>query len=236
MAHLQLERSSVSLPIEAKGLTNVFHLLKCSQARGDFVAGKTLGVSVVDIAGLRLSREGYSGARTSHTRPLRSRAPSCRSARRKRGRGVSSTRKKKKHLAVVVGGGVGDDEKGGAKQNVFRRHQVCRFQHTRMIDSERLSELGTSPPSPSQSSPPPPGDASTSSYSDVDLGIIVGPLLIGVILCSYIIYVFARRRRQLQEMYIDPESDTSSLNSAMSASSREQTDEDNQRLIPHHRR
>ena len=107
-----------------------------------------------------------------------------------------------------------------------------------MADSERLSELGSSPPSPSPSSPalPGAGDASSSSYSDADLGIIVGPLLIGVILCSYIIYVFARRRRQLQEMYIDPESDTSSLNSSISASSREQAHEDIQRLIPHYNR
>ena len=105
-----------------------------------------------------------------------------------------------------------------------------------MADSERLSEMGTSPPYPSPSSPSSPADASSSSYSDADLGIIVGPLLIGVILCSYIIYIFARRRRQLQEMYIDPESDTSSLNSSISASSRELTHEDNQRLIPHHTR
>jgi|AntAceMinimDraft_1070359.scaffolds.fasta_scaffold01760_18 hypothetical protein len=100
-----------------------------------------------------------------------------------------------------------------------------------MADSERLSGLDMmSPPSPSSPSPS-AGDAPSSSYSDADLGIIVGPLLIGVILCSYIIYVFARRRRQLQEMYIDPESDTSSLNSSVSASSREQSHGDNQRLI-----
>lgn len=100
-----------------------------------------------------------------------------------------------------------------------------------MSRSRRLSGLdaGPSPPTPS---PPSPGDASGPAYSDADLGIIVGPLLIGVILCSYIIYVFARRRRQLQEMYIDPESDASSLCSSISASSREQSHErDNQRLI-----
>jgi hypothetical protein len=39
--------------------------------------------------------------------------------------------------------------------------------------------------------------------SELDMGIISGPVVAGIALCSYVIYVFARRRRLLQEMHMD---------------------------------
>ena len=95
------------------------------------------------------------------------------------------------------------------------------------------------PPPPTLPPPfqPPSSAPEEVSNSDLDLGIIVGPLLIGVILCSYIIYVFARRRRLLQEIHMIPES--SSECSTVSASSRgaqSNGDNDSIRLMPNTRR
>ena len=66
------------------------------------------------------------------------------------------------------------------------------------------------PPPPIIFSPPPvpeifgaPLPPPAVEESELDMGIISGPVVAGIALCSYVIYVFARRRRLLQEMHLD---------------------------------
>lgn len=57
-----------------------------------------------------------------------------------------------------------------------------------------------SPPEPIFGAPPPPP---LMEKDELDMGIISGPVVAGIALCSYVIYVFARRRRLLQEIHMD---------------------------------
>lgn len=61
------------------------------------------------------------------------------------------------------------------------------------------------PPPPSKQGKPPvivgvPGQ-STARTLEIDIGIIVGPIVAGLLLCCYAVAVFVRRRRKLQEMH-----------------------------------
>eukprot|EP00958_Prasinococcus_capsulatus_P014342 scaffold1504_cov417-Prasinococcus_capsulatus_cf.AAC.82 len=53
--------------------------------------------------------------------------------------------------------------------------------------------------------PPPPQPPLPVIYdsAELDVGVVVGPVVIGIGLCSYMIYLFARRRRVLHEMQLE---------------------------------
>jgi len=64
-----------------------------------------------------------------------------------------------------------------------------------------LSEAGGGPPPPA---PAPPDD------SDLDVGLVLGPVVVCIVFCAYVIYAFARRRRMLQEVHISDETGSQS--------------------------
>lgn len=43
---------------------------------------------------------------------------------------------------------------------------------------------------------------SSARVTEIDIGIIVGPIVAGLLLCCYAVAVFARRRRKLQELHV----------------------------------
>lgn len=62
------------------------------------------------------------------------------------------------------------------------------------------------PPAPGPATPQPvivgvPGQQ-RSQVTEIDIGIIVGPIVAGMVLCCYAVAVFVRRRRKLQEMHV----------------------------------
>lgn len=67
------------------------------------------------------------------------------------------------------------------------------------------------PPPPISPLPPPPMPEIFSApipppileSNELDTGIISGPVVAGIALCAYIIYVFAQRRRLLQQIHLD---------------------------------
>jgi len=80
--------------------------------------------------------------------------------------------------------------------------------------SQYVEERPPSPPpqppmAPPPSYPPPeifnapPLPPPVQHITELDMGIISGPVVAGIALCAYIIYVFAQRRRLLQEIHLD---------------------------------
>lgn len=75
---------------------------------------------------------------------------------------------------------------------------------------ERPPALPPPPPPPPAPTPPPPPPyfypplpLAPQVTNELDVGIVIAPILAGISLCSYVIYVFVRRRRLLQEIAVD---------------------------------
>ncbi|KAK3238988.1 hypothetical protein CYMTET_51056, partial [Cymbomonas tetramitiformis] len=102
--------------------------------------------------------------------------------------------------------GVQDLDEGSLKAVVANIQPAVAF-------SPYLEEAPSPPPIPPIPSPPqiiepvllspPPPIALESTQRELTVGIVIAPVVAGVSLCSYIIFVFYRRRRAIQEMHID---------------------------------